>query len=149
DIDGSAYVKTASQIFGFELTQEGKVTFPSAEVILFSVRDLPPETSKNRAAAEYIDDKRMTRLALHELLNKAKTFERTRVVQAHKFPDCLGRELILEIRPLPRGLSSLSTSDRFLDQGELSIKNSHEVADPFPLEQVLGLTDKIQLQLPS
>ncbi|MES0881785.1 hypothetical protein [Roseibium sp. SCP14] len=149
DIDGRAYVKTASQTFGFELTQEGKVTFPSADVILFSVRDLPPDAGKGNAAADYIEDKGLTRLALHSLLDKTKKFENTRVVQAHKFTDCLGRELTLEIRPVPRGLGSLSTSDRFLDQADPSKKDSHDVADPFPLEQVLGATEKIQLQLPS
>ena len=140
DIDGRAYVKTASQIFGFDVTQEGKVAFPSAEVILFSVRDLPPEAGNGQAAAEFIEDTGMTRLALHKLLND--TFHETRVVQSHKFTDCLGRQLMLHIRPVPRGLKSLSTADRFLNQGVSSKRNSHEVSDPFPLEQILGETEK-------
>ncbi len=133
DANGNPYIKTSSQLFGFNVNKDGTVNLPRGKISLFTVRNLPTDPAQVGKDKAFIVKAGKAHLPLLDLLHNEEYVEKffgdSTVARQSMFDDCIGRNVTLSIRMIPRSLIHLTTADQLKD-------GKHVVAEPYPNELI-------------
>lgn len=103
----AGYVK-ASELFGFSLAPDGRVTLPKAEVTLLKVEDIAP-SQDGRVALRALFEERHPNM---DDKDGVCPIGRARISHRHHFPDGKARRMRVRARAISRTSDDLQTIDR-------------------------------------